>query len=134
VREAQNHTSQVPGPGPGQILSNAEQIAKQWLQNPSCQKLFGSGLGNPSNVLNTLLSTGSFSSGFHQINFTALGFGYTGEDGLTLPQFSPFAISLFGGLGTYLGLGAQIYINTSAIPTYKASGAPVEFAEAILEE
>jgi RHS repeat-associated protein len=132
-----NHNGAPPNPilTAAQVVSTAEQLALQWLNNSSCAALFGNGLGNPETVLQSLVTTGSFSSGFHEITLGITQAPGVGLDALTIPQVNLLAQGLFGaGLGTYLGMGAAITINESATGAYDPSGVVPEFAEAVIEE
>jgi hypothetical protein len=121
-----------------QIASRAEQLAKQWLKDPKCQSIFDlSGNGfNPLVVLQSLISTGSYSSGLHTITlqFTNVTGPYSGADGLTTPNLNPVAALLPFPVGEYVGLGASVVINTGQFGGYDPSSVVQEIAATILHE
>jgi len=115
----------------GMVYSNAGQVALQWLKNPSCQKLFGTGLGNPENVLQSLLNTGSF-DGLITLNTSYIPItSSTTLGGFTLP-------TPVGMLGAVTGTGAVITINQNIpiVPTgsAEATNAINDVAETLIEE
>ena len=114
-----------------QVLSNGEQLALKWLNSPSCQALFGSGLGNPDNVLQSLLTTGSFGGG--QITLTT---GY-------IPLVSSSTLggvtvqTPLGMLGAVVATGAAIFINSNVLPApagVQATNATQDVSETLIEE
>jgi RHS repeat-associated protein len=115
----------------GQVLSNGEQLALKWLQNPNCQKLFGAGLGNPENVLQSLISNGSF-GGVIALTTTYIPFvSSTTLGGVTVP------VPLQAGGGVLTGIGALIDINSnvpSAPGGVLATNAIDDVAETLIEE
>jgi RHS repeat-associated protein len=116
-----------------QVISAAEKLAEQWLKKQSCSQLFGNGF-NPATVLQALASSGKFTSGFTQMTMTFASFGSSALDGLTLPTENPAAFGIgMPGSAFMLGLGAAIFINTSAFSGY-GSDAAAETAVSLIHE
>jgi hypothetical protein len=120
---------------PEQIAARSKQLALKWLRNPDCKGLLGSGF-DVTKVLQSVISSGSFTSGFHQISMSFDNMGSGGPDGLTLPAANVITVALLGpGLGGYLGLSSNSVINTGSLAAYgDASSSVTEGAAAIIEE
>src|SRR5207248_227592 len=109
-----------------QILSLAEKLALKWLANTDCNKLFNvSGKGpDPSQVLRSLISSGTYSSSKGEIRLYAGNAGANAVDGVTYPN-----VSL-----TSLALGADIFINTGTFSLDDGSFSATEGAMTIIHE
>jgi hypothetical protein len=73
-----------------QILSQAEKLATKWLANSDCNKLFNvSGEDpDPAQVMKSLASSGSYSSGTSEVRLFSINIGPIGLDGVTYPNLS----------------------------------------------